>query len=70
VKQLISAQQAELSVRTPAQWSRRKYLQEVAPRCENCHFPRTGRKGWNEKRNCHIDLDCNNNRWRVLDMFC
>ena len=55
---------------TPAQQSRRDYLLDVAPRCSRCNFPRTGRKGWNEKKGCHTDKDCNENRWRTIDMFC
>ena len=66
----IAAQEAEWSNRTPAQWARRHYLMHVAPRCERCNFPRTGKKGWDEKNQCHTDKDCNTNRWRVLDAFC
>jgi len=55
---------------TPAQQSHRDYLFDVAPRCSRCNFPRTGRKGWNEKKGCHTDKDCNENRWRTIDMFC
>ena len=55
---------------TPAQQFRRDYLLDVAPRCSRCNFPRTGKKGWNEKKGCHTDKDCNENRWRTLDMFC
>jgi hypothetical protein len=66
----IAAQEAEWAARTPAQWARRHYLLHVAPRCERCNFPRTGKKGWDEKKQCHTDKDCNTNRWRVLDAFC
>ena len=66
----IAAQEAEWANRTPAQWARRHYLLHVAPRCERCNFPRTGKKGWDEKKQCHTDKDCNTNRWRVLDAFC
>jgi hypothetical protein len=55
---------------TPAQQFRRDYLLDVAPRCSRCNFPRTGKKGWNEKKGCHADKDCNENRWRTIDMFC
>ncbi len=55
---------------TPAQQFRRDYLLDVAPRCSRCNFPRTGKKGWNEKNGCHTDKDCNENRWRTIDMFC
>ena len=55
---------------TPAQQFRRDYLLDVAPRCSRCNFPRTGRKGWNEKKGCHTDKDCNEHRWRTIDMFC
>lgn len=67
---LVDEEKDEMAARTPAQWARRDYLQNVAPRCERCNFPRTGRKGWNEKTGCHTDKDCNNNRWRTIDMFC
>ena len=67
---LVDEEEDEMAARTPAQWARRDYLQNVAPRCERCNFPRTGRKGWNEKTGCHTDKDCNNNRWRTIDMFC
>ena len=66
----IAAQEAEWVNRTPAQWARRHYLQHVAPRCEQCNFPRTGKKGWDEQKQCHTDKYCNTNRWRVLDAFC
>jgi hypothetical protein len=66
----LAAERDELNARTPAQWARRKYLMYSAPRCTACHFPRTGRKGWDEKNNRHTDRDCNENRWRVIDMFC
>jgi hypothetical protein len=66
----IAAQEAEWAARTPAQWARRHYLLHVAPRCERCNFPRTGKKGWDESKQCHSDKDCNTNRWRVLDAFC
>ena len=65
-----AAQEAEWANRTPAQWARRHYLMHDAPRCENCNFPRTGRKGWNEKKQCHTVNDCDSNRWRVLDACC
>jgi hypothetical protein len=67
---LADEEQSQMAARTPAQWTRRDYLQNIAPRCERCNFPRTGRKGWNEKTGCHTDKDCNNNRWRTIDMFC
>ena len=67
---MVNKEKAEMASRTPAQWARRDYLQNVAPRCERCNFPRTGRKGWNEKTGCHTDKDCNNNRWRTIDLFC
>ena len=67
---LVDEEKDATTARTPAQWARRDYLQNVAPRCERCNFPRTGRKGWNEKTGCHTDKDCNNNRWRTIDMFC
>ena len=60
----------DTAARTPAQQSRRDYLLDVAPRCSRCNFPRTGKKGWNEKKGCHTDKDCNENRWRTIDMFC
>ena len=56
--------------RTPAMWKRRHYLQYVAVRCDRCNFPRTGRKGWNAKTNKHIDIHCNDYRWRTLNSFC
>lgn len=65
---LVDEEKSQRAARTPAQWARRDYLQNIAPRCGN--FPRTGRKGWNEKTGCHTDKDCNNNRWRTIDMFC
>ena len=66
----LAAEEAEWAARTPAQWARRHYLLHVASRCEQCNFPRTGKKGWDEKNRCHTDKDCNDNRWRVLDAFC
>ena len=66
----IAAQEAEWAARTPAQWARRHYLMHDAPRCERCNFPRTGKKGWDEQKQCHTDKDCNTNLWRVLDAFC
>lgn len=50
--------------------SRRHYLMWIAPRCDRCNFPRTGKKGWNKKTGCHTDLLCNDFRWRCIDMFC
>ena len=67
---ILAAEQAELAARTPAQWARRKYLMSVAPRCERCNFPRTGRKGWDKKTGCHTDKNCNLYRWRAIDAFC
>ena len=67
---IVEEEKAETVARTSVQWARRDYLQNVAPRCQRCNFPRTGRKGWNEKSGCHTDKDCNNNRWRTLDLFC
>lgn len=65
-----TAEQAEVAARTPAQLARREYLMSVAPRCERCNFPRTGRKGWDEKKGCHQDKNCNLYPWRVIDAFC
>ena len=67
---LAAAEEAEWAARTPAQWARRHYLQHVAPRCDRCNFPRTGRKGWNANTGCHTDQNCNLYRWRVIDAFC
>lgn len=67
---IVAAEQAELAARTPAQWARRRYLMSVAPRCERCNFPRTGRKGWDKNTGCHTDKNCNLYRWRVIDAFC
>lgn len=67
---LVDEETSQMAARKPAQWARRDYLQNIAPRCQRCNFPRTGRKGWNEKTGCHTDKDCNNNRWRTIDMFC
>jgi hypothetical protein len=67
---LVDEEKGEMAARIPAQWARRDYLQNIAPRCARCNFPRTGRKGWNEKTGCHTDKGCNNNRWRTIDMFC
>jgi hypothetical protein len=67
---VVDEEKAEMAARTPAQWARRGYLQNIAPRCERCNFPRTRRKGWNEKTGCHTDKDCNNNRWRTIDLLC
>ena len=66
----IAAQETEWANRTPAQWARRHYLMHIARRCEQCNFPRTDKKGWDEKKQCHTDKDCNTNRWRVLGAFC
>ena len=66
----LAAEQREWAARTPAQWARRHYLLHAAPRCQRCHFPRTGKKGWDEKHEYHMDKHCNDNRWRVLDAFC
>jgi hypothetical protein len=67
---ILAAEQAELAARTPAQWARREYLMSVAPRCERCNFPRTGRKGWDQQTGCHTDKNCNLYRWRTIDAFC
>jgi hypothetical protein len=67
---LATEEEKEWAARTPAQRARRHYLQHVAPRCERCNFPRTGRKGWNESEGCHTDKNCNEDRWRTIDAFC
>jgi hypothetical protein len=66
----LEAERLGWATRTPAQWRRRHYLMHIAPKCKQCGFPRTGRKGWNDKLGCHTDLDCNDHRWRVIDAFC
>ena len=55
----LAAEQAERDARTPAQWARREYMLNKAPRCTAATL--YGR---------HRERGCNENRWRVIDMFC
>jgi hypothetical protein len=65
-------QEEEAEIRrnmTARQMRRQQYLMLEAPRCVNCDFPRTGKKGWDEKNQKHAERDCNNNRWRTIWVF-
>jgi hypothetical protein len=68
-QQILAEEEEHRRWLIPRRMKRLQFLTHKAPRCYKCNFPRTGKKGWDEKNERHTDKNCNDNRWRTIWMF-